>query len=61
MNGSSTTSITLFRAITMLCRTDNIMQNIPHIQSKCDEYFVILTVKMWNVPHIHNDYEEYSA
>ena len=27
-----TTCITLFISITMLCGTDNIMKNIPHIQ-----------------------------
>ena len=30
--------ITLFSVISMLCRTDNIMRNIPHTQSKCKEY-----------------------
>ena len=33
-------TITLFRFITMLCGIDNIIQNIPHIQSKCEEYYV---------------------
>ena len=32
--------ITLFRSITMLHGTDNIMQNIPHIHSECGEYYV---------------------
>ena len=34
----------LFRAITMFCRADIIMQNIPHIQSECGEYSVRLIV-----------------
>ena len=37
-NGLSN-NITLFRSITMLCETDNIMRNILHIQSECEEYF----------------------
>ena len=32
--------ITLFRSITMLCGTNNILQNIPHIQIEYGEYFV---------------------
>ena len=32
------TFITLFRAIIMFCQTDNIIWNIPHIQSGCGEY-----------------------
>jgi hypothetical protein len=30
--------ITLFISIPMFDGTDSIMQNIPHIQSKCEEY-----------------------
>ena len=37
-------NIILFIAITMLCRIDNIMQNIPHFQTKFEEYFIILIV-----------------
>ena len=36
--------IILFRFIIMLCGTDIILQNIPHIQSKCGEYFI----KFWS-------------
>ena len=32
------TNITLLRSITILCETDNILQNIPHIQLECEEY-----------------------
>ena len=32
--------IRLFRFITMLCGTDNIPQNIPHIQPEYGEYTV---------------------
>jgi hypothetical protein len=32
--------ITLFKSITMLCGTDNILQNIYHIQSECGEYSI---------------------
>jgi hypothetical protein len=32
-------NITLFRLIAMLCGTDSIMWNIPHIQVECEEYF----------------------
>ena len=32
--------ITLFRSITLFCGTDNIPQNIPHIQTECEEYYV---------------------
>ena len=39
------TSITIFKAITVFCRTDIIMQNIPHIQIECKEYFVEHTLK----------------
>ena len=28
----------LFKSITMLCGSDNILQNIPHIKIECDEY-----------------------
>ena len=55
------TCITLFRAITMLCHTNNILQNIPHIRSKCEEYFVGLALNcgifptfiliVRNIPH----------
>ena len=31
-------SITLFRAITMFCKTDIIMQNILHIQYEYEKY-----------------------
>ena len=30
--------ITLFTAITMLCQTNNVMHNISHIQSECEEF-----------------------
>ena len=30
--------ITLFTSITMFCGTDNILQNIPHIQTQCTKY-----------------------
>ena len=30
---------TLFRSMTMLCGTNNIIQNIPHIQAECEKYF----------------------
>ena len=29
--------ITLFKAIIVFCRTDGVMWNIPHIQSKCED------------------------
>ena len=32
--------ITFFRPIAMFCVTDNILQNISHIQPGCEEYFV---------------------
>jgi hypothetical protein len=31
-------AITLFRAITVFCRTDIILQIIPHIHIECEEY-----------------------
>jgi hypothetical protein len=31
-------SITLFKPIAVLCGTDNISQNIYHVQPKCEEY-----------------------
>ena len=34
--------ITLFKAITVFYGTDNILQNINHIETKCEEYFVNL-------------------
>jgi hypothetical protein len=37
------TSITLFRAITMFYHTNNILQNIPHIQSESEKYSTGLT------------------
>ena len=33
-------SIRLFKYITMFCWTDNISQNIFHIQYECEEYYV---------------------
>ena len=36
--------ITLFEAITMLCRTHNIQYNILHIQVEYEEYFTGLTI-----------------
>ena len=33
------TPITIFRPIAVFCGTDSILQNIPRIQSKCEEYF----------------------
>ena len=36
--------MTLFRAIIVLCRTNNIMWNIPHIWFECEEYYVGLTM-----------------
>ena len=33
-------NITLFRSIAVLCGTDNIMQNIPHIQFEYEEYAI---------------------
>ena len=33
INSLSKCIITLFKAITMFCGTDNVLQNIPHIQS----------------------------
>ena len=32
--------ITLFRSTTVLCGTHNIMQNIPHIHTEYEEYFM---------------------
>jgi hypothetical protein len=32
----TTGCITIFRAIKVLCWTDSILQNIPHIQSECE-------------------------
>ena len=37
-------NITFFIAITMLCWTDNILQNIRHIQFECEVYFAVLTI-----------------
>lgn len=37
-------NITLFKFTTVLCQTDNIPQNIPYIQSTCEEYFEIMSV-----------------
>jgi hypothetical protein len=37
----SSGSITLFRAITVFCGTNSILQNIPHIQIECEEYSVV--------------------
>jgi hypothetical protein len=31
-------SITLFKSITIFCGTDNILQNISHIETECEEY-----------------------
>jgi hypothetical protein len=33
--------ITSFRAIAVLCGTDIILWNIPHIQFECEEYFTV--------------------
>jgi hypothetical protein len=44
-------SITLFRAVTMLCWTYGIQQNISHIQFECEEYFIGLTI-LWNILYI---------
>ena len=30
--------ITLFKSITMLCGTDHVLQNVPHIQTEYGEY-----------------------
>ena len=38
--------ITLFRAITIFYRTNNIMQNIPHIQSECEIVMALNNVKL---------------
>ena len=38
MNQQPTT--TLFKSITMLCETNSIPPDIPHIQSECEEYLV---------------------
>ena len=35
---SANMHITLFRSITMFCETDNILQNIPQMETKCGEY-----------------------
>jgi hypothetical protein len=43
-NQDSASHITLFRAITMFCRIDTILQNIHHIQYECEEYYVGLTL-----------------
>jgi hypothetical protein len=32
-------NITLIRSIIMLCGTDNILQDIPHIYFECGEYY----------------------
>jgi len=34
----------LLRSIIVLCRIDNILKNIPHIQSKCEIFCKILLV-----------------
>ena len=34
------TNVTLFKSIRVLCGTDNIIWNIPHIQFECGEYYV---------------------
>jgi hypothetical protein len=36
--------ITLLKAMTMVCYTDIILQNIPHIQYECEEYYVGITM-----------------
>ena len=51
--------ITLFRAITVFCGIDNILWNISHILSKCEEYSTRLTVKCIIFPHICMECEEY--
>ena len=34
----------------MLCGTDNILQKIPHIQTKHEEYFCIILRKILSAP-----------
>jgi hypothetical protein len=52
--------ITLFRVVTMFCRTYNIQQNILHIQFECEEYSIGSTIS-WNIFHIQYEYREYST
>ena len=47
--------ITLFRAITVFYLTDNILRNIPHIQSECEKIFRrILSVPQNTVMALNN-------
>ena len=39
--------ITIFRSITTFCETENIMQNVTHIQSECGEHSAYIL----SVPH----------
>ena len=32
------TNITFFISVIVFCGIDNILQNIPHIQTECEEY-----------------------
>ena len=52
-------TITLFRSITVLCGTDNISQNIPHVQTGCEEYtkifYRILSVPQNIVMNLNNN------
>jgi hypothetical protein len=41
----------------MFCMTDNIMQNIHHIQFECEEYYVELTNIIQNISRIQFECE----
>ena len=45
---------TSFRFLTMLCRTDNIMSNIPHVQTECGDYSIKLSIPHTIVMDLNN-------
>ena len=47
-------TIILLIYITMSCGADNIMQNIPHIQDECEEYFAKYRQSTKNVMYLNN-------
>ena len=58
-------TITLLRSITMLCGIESSMQDILHIHTKCEEYYVeyyhshIILLWIWNIVMTTLDYIRY--
>ena len=62
------TNITLFKAITMPCGTNNILRNIFHIQFECEEYstkycqsritLLWLWIMLWTTKSMYKQYNK---